>query len=65
MSEQSIERRRLDHTALLDNAIRSANQLYSSKDSATRIAANRVIADLQKLRAEMPKRRQDDQGKVE
>jgi hypothetical protein len=62
MNEQIKERRRVSQSSLLDTAMRSANQLFSSKDTSTRTAASRVLSDLQKLRAEMPHRRQDDAG---
>jgi hypothetical protein len=44
--------------------MRSANQLFASKDAAARSAASRVLSDLQKLRTEMPARRRDDDGKI-
>ena len=62
MSEEIKERRRVNQSDLLDTAMRSANQLFSSKDVATRSAASRVLGDLQKLRAEIPKRRLEDSG---
>ncbi len=54
------DRRRISYTITLDSAIRSASQVFISKDPAARAAANRVLAELQKLRSEMPSRRQDD-----
>jgi hypothetical protein len=60
MNEKTKERRRVSHVSLVDTAMRSANQLFASKDANTRSAASRVLSDLQKLRAEMPNRRQDD-----
>lgn len=54
------ERRRVNQTDLIDTAIRSANQLFTSKDHATRSAASRVLGDLQKIRAVIPHRRLDD-----
>jgi hypothetical protein len=64
MSEPIKERRRVSYSTLLESAMRSANQLFSSKDAVARSAASRVLSDLQKLRAEMPSRRQDDDGKT-
>ncbi len=60
MSTQDKERRRVCYSDLVDNAIRSTNQLFATRDANTRNSASRVLADLQKLRAEIPKRRQDD-----
>jgi hypothetical protein len=60
MDKEVKERRRISQTGLIDAAMRSANQLFSSKDSMARTAASRVLGDLQKLRAEMHRRRQDD-----
>jgi hypothetical protein len=60
MNEQTKERRRVSQSSLVDTAMRSASQLFASKDVSTRSAASRVLSDLQKLRAEMPSRRQDD-----
>lgn len=54
------ERRRMSHAGLLDSAIRMVAQLASSGDVNTRALANRALADLQKLRHGMPKRRQVD-----
>lgn len=54
------ERRRMSHAGLLDSAIRMVAQLASSGDVNTRALANRALADLQKLRHEQPKRRQND-----
>ncbi len=60
MTISTEERRHISYSATLDSAIRSASQLFSSKDAMTRSSANRVIADLQKMRGTMPARRQDD-----
>lgn len=54
------ERRRTSQTGLLDSAIRMVAQLAASNDLNTRTLANRSMADLQKLRHGMPKRRQVD-----
>ena len=54
------ERRRMSHTGLLDSAIRMVAQLAAANEINTRALANRAMADLQKLRHEMPKRRQVD-----
>lgn len=64
MNELTKDRRRVSYSNLLESAMRSANQLFSSKDSVARSAASRVLSDLQKLRAEMPSRRKDDDSKV-
>jgi hypothetical protein len=64
MDELIKDRRRVSYSNLLESAMRSANQLFSSKDTVARSAAGRVLSDLQKLRAEMPSRRKDDDGKV-
>ncbi len=50
----------MSHGSLLDSAIRMVAQLSSSGDLHTRSLANRAMADLQKLRHEMPQRRQLD-----
>lgn len=63
MKEQIIERRRISYSSLLDTAMRSANQLFVLKDPAARNSASRVLSDLQKLRGEMPQRRQSDAQK--
>lgn len=60
MDEQIKDRRRISQAGLIDAAMRSANQLFSSKDTMARAAASRVLGDLQKLRAEMHHRRRDD-----
>lgn len=62
MSSQEKERRRVCYSALVDNAIRSTNQLFATRDPNTRNSASRVLSDLQKLRAEIPQRRQDDEA---
>ncbi|RJG04108.1 hypothetical protein [Noviherbaspirillum sedimenti] len=54
------ERRRMSQAGLLDSAIRMVAQLTTSNDLHTRTIANRAMADLQKMRHEMPKRRQFD-----
>ena len=54
------DRRRLSHSGVLDSAIRLVAQLTSSNDLNTRTIASRALAELQKLRHEMPKRRQAD-----
>lgn len=54
------DRRRMSQAGLLDSAIRMVAQLTASRDLQTRTIANRAMADLQKLRHEMPKRRQLD-----
>jgi hypothetical protein len=64
MDEMIKDRRRVSYSNLVESAMRSANQLFSSKDTVARSAASRVLSDLQKLRAEMPSRRKDDDGKV-
>ncbi|MGZ5819479.1 MAG: hypothetical protein ACXWJD_12135, partial [Burkholderiaceae bacterium] len=64
MNEPIKERRRASYSTLIDAAMRSTSQLFVSKDIGTRSAASRVLSDLQKLRAEMPKRRQDDHVKT-
>ena len=53
-------RRRISYTASLDAAIRSASQIFSSPDTLIRSSASRVLYELQKLRGEIPARRQDD-----
>lgn len=58
--EQAAERRKMSHGGLLDSAIRMVAQLSASGELHTRTLANRAMADLQKLRHEMPKRRQTD-----
>ena len=60
MKEQIIERRRISYSSLLDTAMRSASQLFVLKDPVARSSASRVLSDLQKLRGEMPRRRQSD-----
>jgi len=62
MDEPTKERRRVSYSTLLESAMRSANQLFSSKDTGARTAGSRVLSDLQKLRAELPNRRKDDDG---
>jgi hypothetical protein len=64
MNEPLKERRRISYVSLVESAMRSANQLFASKDAAARSAASRVLSDLQKLRTEMPARRRDDDGKI-
>ena len=54
------EQRRMSHCGLLDSSIRMVAQLASSGDLNVRALANRALADLQKLRHEMPRRRQLD-----
>jgi hypothetical protein len=54
------ERRRMSHGGLLDSAIRMVAQLTASGDVHTRSLANRAMADLQKLRHDIPKRRHVD-----
>lgn len=55
-----VERRRMSHGSLLDSAIRMVSQLSASGDLQTRSLANRAMADLQKLRHQIPQRRQLD-----
>lgn len=50
----------MSHGGLLDSAIRMVAQLSASGELHTRTLANRAMADLQKLRHDMPKRRQTD-----
>ncbi|TCS35762.1 hypothetical protein EDC30_10961 [Paucimonas lemoignei] len=60
VKDQSAERRKMSHGGLLDSAIRMVAQLTASGELHTRTLANRAMADLQKLRHDMPKRRQTD-----
>lgn len=57
---QLTERRRISHGGLLDSAIRMVAQLTASDNLHTRTIANRAMSDLQKLRHDMPKRRELD-----
>ncbi len=50
----------MSHAGVLESAIRMVAQLTSSADVTTRSLANRALAELQKLRHDMPKRRQTD-----
>lgn len=59
-AKEDKERRRMSHAGVLDSAIRIVAQLASSNDVMTRSLANRALAELQKLRHDMPKRRQTD-----
>lgn len=54
------ERRRMSHSGVMDSAIRLVAQLTASNDLNTRTIASRALAELQKLRHDMPKRRQTD-----
>lgn len=54
------ERRRMSHSGVIDSAIRLIAQLTASNDLNTRTIASRALAELQKLRHDMPKRRQTD-----
>jgi hypothetical protein len=58
MEDQTKERRKLSHNALVESAIRICNQLSSSGDITTRSLANRMFSDLTQLRRGLPQRRQ-------
>ena len=63
MEDSANERRRTSYAGLLDSAIRSVTKLAASNDAMTRTFANQALADLVKLRRQMPSRRQFDTNK--
>lgn len=60
MEEMTKERRRISYAGLLDSAIRSGSKLATTNDAGTRALANQLLADLFRLRREMPSRRRFD-----
>jgi hypothetical protein len=60
MDEPIKDRRRMSHTGLIDSVIQLVGQMASSTDLNTRSLANRALADLRKLRTEIPSRRTND-----
>jgi hypothetical protein len=60
MDKIDKERRRVSQSGVLDSSIRMMGQLLVSGDMNVRSLANRILADLQKLRREIPARREND-----
>jgi hypothetical protein len=63
MEDPVNDRRKTSYAGLLDSAIRSITKLAASNDPVTRTFANQALADLVKLRRQMPTRRQFDTNK--